>query len=94
MVFLLKFEVKRRERDEAFGVNIPQEPLAMNDGIKEGARRLVLAFAALVLISIGYRAVTRTEGDIFYMLMRWPSFLVMFLVVPLFLLILLDPPVL
>ena len=57
----------------------------MNDRIKEGARWLVLAFAALLVLWIVYRVVTRTavEGDFFFVLFRWPAFLVLIVLGPL-----------
>ena len=58
--------------------------LTMNDRIKEGARRLIMALTALLFLWIVYRIVTRTavEGDFFWILFRWP-FLVLMVFVPL-----------
>ena len=57
----------------------------MNDRIKEGARRLIIALAALLVLWIVYRVVERTalEGDLFFVLFRWPTFAVLIVFVPL-----------
>ena len=57
----------------------------MNDRIKEGARRLIMAFAALLVFWIIYRVVTRiaVEGDFFFVLFRWPVFFVLIVLGPL-----------
>ena len=58
---------------------------AMNDRSKEWARRLIMGFAALLVLWIVYRVVSRTavEGDFFFVLFRWPAFLVLIVLGPL-----------
>ena len=52
----------------------------MNDRGKEGARWLVMGIAAVVIFWVVFRVITRSasEGDFYFVLMRWPTLVVLF----------------